>query len=137
MKKIILLCVLLLASFVTIWTFAESNCVYDGSDSVGSALEGCIKDTNLVGTNKWINLELKGTWFKDVINNWIKTISWILALAAVWGIAYWSFLMVISQWEEEKFSSGKKIIIWSLAWFLALVTASTLIAVVVNLVYWL
>ena len=104
-------------------------------NDVGRELNSCLHGSKLVGTQ---NGDVTITWgFKTMIKKWIGIVGGILAIVAVGGVVYGWFMMVISQGEEDKFTNAKKIVIWSLTWFLALVVASTLIAVVINVFYWL
>lgn len=138
MKFLSILCSVLLALFLLSSQHVSfaAECFYDGTWDVKGAVSGCLKtNTNLVGTEKTGDLKLTWDGFKAIIKNWVKVIGGILGILAVWGIVYGSFLMVVSQWDEEKFSKAKEIIKWSLIWFLALVSASALIAAVVSIVF--
>lgn len=76
-------------------------------------------------------------WFKTTINNWIKNISLLLWIVAVWALVYAWMLFQFSAWEDDKIKKAKDIFKWTTIWFLLLISASWMIYVVINLVYWL
>lgn len=128
MKKIVLILVLILWIFLSLWT-SFAKCEYSGD--IKASLNGCLNNTDLV---KSADVKVEW-WFKDVILNWIKNISIFLSVMAVWSIVYWAFMMTISAWEEEKIKKWKDIVKWWILWFLAIISAWWLIALVVNVIY--
>lgn len=76
-------------------------------------------------------------WFKTTVNNWIKNISLVLWIVAVWALVYAWMLFQFSAWEDDKIKKAKDIFKWTTIWFLLLISASWIIYVVINLVYWL
>lgn len=133
LKKIFLSFLLITFSFFAFSPIeaAYTNCKYDeNSTTLWSFLDWC-KPTKLA----W-NWDYKvESWMKDLVNWWIKNISLILWILAVWMLVYAGLLMQLSAWEDEKIKRWKDIVKWTLIWFLLLISASSIIYVVVNLVY--
>lgn len=130
MKKIILFLLwffLFLSFFNVVW----AACTYDDAWFVWDNLNNCLSWSKLVEVTdasvSW--------WFKDKIISWVKTIGGVLSLFAVWWIVYGSFQLVISSGSDETVSKWKNIIKWSILWFLALLSAGSVIAIVVNIMY--
>lgn len=145
MKKILISFLLFVGIFI-FWNFqAYSDCTDPLADwqNISTALNNCFEwdpDTKVVtaadGWNRswWDSLDIaKG--FKDKINSWVQTLGSILAILAVGSIVYWAFLLVISQWEEEKLKKGKDVVKWWILWFLGVVFAWALISIVVNIMF--
>lgn len=130
LKKIILF-------FVFILSFSSFIGVSFGTCELGLSiwwsLEGCLWGSDVVQAN---DLTVDA-WFKDLIVSFVKKISSILAILAVWSIAYWSMVMVVSWWSEEKIKKWRNIIKWALLWFLVLVSAAWIIKIIIYVVYWL
>jgi hypothetical protein len=61
----------------------------------------------------------------------------LLWIAAIWAVAYWGITIIISAWEDEWVTKWKSIIKWAVLWFVWLVSASGLITLVINIMYWL
>jgi len=99
-----------------------------------SSLEWCVSNTPVIQTTNISNPE---TWFKDLMLSYIGKISTVLAVAAIGSIAYWSMMMVISWWNDDKIKKWRKIIQWALIWFLLLISTWLIIKLVVYFVYWL
>ena len=97
-----------------------------------NTLDWCLGGSTLVDWSGDLSIEL---WFKNQLLEWITKIAWFLWLMAVWAIVFWSFMMVISAWEEEKIKKAKDMIKWSILWFLWIVLSASLIAIVVNFMY--
>lgn len=77
------------------------------------------------------------SWFKDLVQKLVTNISYILWVLAIWAIVYWGITLVISAWEDEKVSKWKNIIKWAIIGFIWLVSASGLITITINIIYWL
>lgn len=135
MFKKIFLIILIISSFF-IWDLAYSALEQCKTWQDLTSLEGCLSDSNVVQTWSWWNLKVSG-WFKIVILNFIKNVWTILALAAIGFIAYGSMVLVSSWGNDEKIKKWKNIIKWALIWFTWLVAASWIIAIIINLIYWL
>ena len=116
--------------FIT-WSYVFAwGCEY--SWDIKWALDWCLSDTTLVNPNWDAKLE---SWVVIIINKITKTVATVLSLFAVWWIVYGSFVMVTAAWEDEKIKKAKDIIKWSIFWFLWVVLASSIIALVVNFIY--
>jgi len=85
----------------------------------------------------WANNMSVGGWFKAKINNWIKNISLVLWVLAVWSLVYAWLLMQFSAWEDEMIKKSKNIIKWTIIWFILLISASGIVYVVINVMFWL
>ena len=133
LKKIIITLILIFSFFSSInYTFAwKASCSYLWGN-ISSAIDWCLSDSKLVDSS-W-NMAIEES-FKDKLNDWIKKIGWFLGLIAIWAIVWGSFMMVISTGEEEKTKKAKDMIKWAILWFLWVVLASSLIALVVNFMY--
>lgn len=133
MKIIIkLFLAIIMAVFSTI-SFVYWDCSYTWSEDFTSQLSDCLNDSALVWA--W-NTDFTVTWgFKDQVNKWTTNIAVFLWIFAVLWIVYWSFTMVISAWEDEKLNKSKNTIKWSIIWFIAIILASTVVNVVVKLMY--
>ena len=133
-KKILIFLSLVLFVTFSVTTFAW-NCKYIKGSDVAWNLATCLWDSKVLDpwsaeiTDKW------NQWLKYQINEWITKIATILSILAVGSIVYWSFLMVVSAWEDEKIKKWKEVIKWSSIWLLWVVLASSLITIIVNLMY--
>ena len=130
MKKILLT---FLFFFLLFWVQATfASCVYDGAGDVGAALDGCIWSSTSLVTAPDYTVE---GGFKYMLQRWTTAIAGVLGLFAVWAIVYGALLMTLSAGEDEKIKKGKDIVKWSILWFIAVVTAGGLIALVVNFIF--
>jgi len=130
-KKIIISFLLIL------WLFVISNISYSAPCnyawwSISSAIDWCLSDSKLVDASWDQSIEWN---FKTKVFGWITKIAWFLWLIAIGAIVWWAFMMVISWGEEEKIKKAKDMIKWAVLWFLWIVLASSLIAIVVNFMY--
>lgn len=111
------------------------NCTFDPSSSTGwtisSALDGCLNNSALV--NLW-DANIEG-WFADYIKSWTNNIALYLWILAVFAIVYWAFMMTVSAWEDEKINKSKWIIKWWIIWFLAVISASAIINLIIRIIY--
>ena len=134
LKKIILFFAIFFL-FLNFSDFLFANCNYNWDWNVADALENCIWwwSTDLV--DKW---ELKVDWWlKQVIIDFTKKIATYLAFWAIFAIAFGSFKMVISTWEEEQIKKAKNIIKWWILGFLGVISAGFLISIVVKVIYYI
>lgn len=131
MKKTVLF-LLFILSFFFFTQVVFSSCVYDGAGDVGAALDGCIGGSTSLVT-AW-DYTVEGG-FKFMIQRWTTAIAWVLGLFAVGAIVYGALLMTLSAGEDEKIKKGKDIVKWSILWFIGVVTAGWLIALVVNFIF--
>lgn len=130
MKKIILFLLLTISSlsFAFAW-----DCWYKLWQDVKTSLNWCLSDTTLI--KPWSDLKTTSKNFSAKIY-WIsKTIAGVLSLAAIFGIAYWSFLMVTAAWEDEKIKKWKDVIKWSIIGFLWVVLASSFIVLITRFIF--
>lgn len=129
MKKI------LIAIGIIFWLLWSFNYSYSSSDDFNIKAkfdEEMQKTKTLVKKEQDMRID---TWFKNVIFNWVTNISWILWLFAIAMIAYGWLMMTISTWDDEKIKKAKDIVKWWILWFLALVSAWSIIAIVINIVF--
>lgn len=132
MFKKITLIILFILSFFLFLDFSYWTCkLWEGK--IGDSLEACLDGSDVLQAD-----DLTVTsWFKKMIVWFIQKISTILAILAVWSIAYWSMVIVTSVWSDDKIKKWRNIIKWSLLWFLILVSASWIIKIIIYFVYWL
>lgn len=143
MKKIFIISILIITFIFPIWTFAAesnswNNCniktesfEWDNAMKVWDALDNCLSDSNLVN---WKDAIIE-SWLMDLINWWVKNIWVVLWILAVGSIVYWSLLMTLSAWEDEKVKKSKDIIKWWIFGFLWVIFASSIILLIVNIMY--
>jgi hypothetical protein len=106
------------------WTFKEKWLTW--------LLDNCMKETTVVAV-KW---DWKIEWaFKEKINGWTNNIALFLALLSVGSIIYGGLMMTLSAWEDEKIKKAKDIVKWSLIGFLGVVLATTIVTLVINIIY--
>ena len=135
MKKIILLFVFILSLF-SFWISYWADCNYDpstSSDSISKALDKCLDWSALVDV--WDARIDNGWWFQNYIKKWTNNIALYLGVFAVFAIVFGAIMLTISTWEDEKISKAKNIIKWWLIWFIAVITASFIINLIIRVVY--
>lgn len=138
MKKIFLM-ILLFLSFLNI-SYADTwdkistydKCKYNDWDSVVKLLDWC-KPQKVVSST---DMKLE-TWFKKKVNWFITNLMVVLWIIAVWAIVYAWWLMQFSAWEDEQINKAKNIIKWTIIWFLLLISASWIVYIVINVMFWL
>ena len=131
-KRFFLLALLMLIYFDQVW----AKCYWE-------VIKVCIFTWSLwwwEDLSWWWNLiqawDMKmETWVRRLLLHWAINLWSVFAILAVFWIVYGSFMLVISTWEEEKIKKAKNIVKWSIIWFLAVVTAGTLISIVTNFLY--
>lgn len=134
MLKKITLFLIILFSFTSVQAADCTIPEWENID-VSSAINNCLQGSQVL-VQSWTDANLKvEDWFKDVIYNWIKNIWGILWLIAMWAIAYGAFTLVISSWDDEKLKKWKDIVKWWILGFLWVVLASSIIAILVNVIY--
>ncbi|MDD3646680.1 MAG: hypothetical protein PHH06_04730 [Candidatus Gracilibacteria bacterium] len=131
-KKIIIFLVLMFSVF----SIGLADCIIpEGTDiDVSSAINNCLQGSSVLVQSPGDNLTVEGG-FKDVIYNWVQNIGGILGLLAIGAITYGAFTLVISSGDDEKLKKGKDIIKWGILGFLGVVLASSIIAIIVNVIY--
>ena len=138
MKKILFFLSLVLSLFFSIdTTFWLWECNYDvdkidSGQSIWSALDECLKWTALVS---WENVRLDDASFATQIKEWVNNISIYLWIFAVFSIVFWGLMLTLSEWEDEKITKAKNIIKWWILWFLALISISAIINLIVKIMY--
>lgn len=109
-------------------------CNYTDWVWLSSFLNWC-KPKTLVGST-WEQMTIEW-WFRNIINEWIVNISLVLWVLAVWSLVYAAMLMQFSWWEDELIKKSKNIIKWTIIGFILLISASGIVYVVVNVMFWL
>lgn len=138
LKKIILVLFMVFCTYSSASAFSisiggwSSSCRYSEWSSLSSFLNGCKPKTVV---SAW-DMKVEG-WFKTKVNRWIANMSVFLWVMAVGSLVYAAFLMQISGWEDEQIKKGKNIIKHTILGFLGLITASGIIYLVVNVMFWL
>ena len=135
MKKILfgIISIILLTQLMISWT-VKAACDYTPGGDLTWMIEGCMNDTSVVAV-KWDgNIDGDGA-FKDKINGWTNNIALFLALLSVGSIIYGGLMMTLSAWEDEKIKKAKDIVKWSLIGFLGVVLATTIVTLVINVIY--
>lgn len=137
MIKKILLSIFLVFSFINL-SFASCDFKpWDDTTSadIAKAVGWCLNGSDILVQGYWDTLNVEDGQFKDTINKWTQNIAGYLLLFAIWAIAYGWFMMVVSTWDDEKIKKWKDIVIWWMVWALWIVWASSLIAIIVKLMY--
>ena len=93
----------------------------------------CMNSTQLIEVNwkatiKWA--------FKDKINSWTNNIALFLGILAVGSVVYGGLMMTLSAWEDERIKKAKDMVKWGLVGFLGVVMATTIVTLVINIMYW-
>lgn len=126
MKKFIITLMIIITYF-TLSNLVSAECSYTWG------LESCMKWTSVVQVEwTW----LVEDWFKKKIQDWTNNIALFLALLSVGSIVYGGLMMTLSVWEDEKIKKAKDIVKWALIWFLGVVLATTIVTLVINVIYW-
>ncbi len=112
--------------------YNNSWCKYNDWDSVSKLLDWC-KPKKVVSST---DMKLE-TWFKKKVNWFITNLMVVLWIVAVWAIVYAWWLMQFSAWEDEQINKAKNIIKWTIIWFLLLISASWIVYIVINVMFWL
>jgi hypothetical protein len=142
MKKIVVLLLITLSFFVNVsitnsytnlWENGN-NCAwydFDNQWDVWDALDKCLGNAELV---KGDNVTIEW-WFSNQIKRWTENISLYLGVLAVASILIWALMLTFSAWEEEKVKKAKDIVKWWIIWFLGVVVASTIITIIIKIIY--
>ena len=133
MIKKIVYSIVFLSLFLFQFHSLNAACNYLPWSDVTALVEWCMNDTSVVA----VDWDGDISWgFKDKINNWTNNIALFLGLLSVGSIVYWGLMMTLSVWEDEKIKKAKDIVKWSLVWFLWVVLATTIVTLVINIIYW-
>ncbi|MCP4523371.1 MAG: hypothetical protein GY828_04065 [Candidatus Gracilibacteria bacterium] len=135
-KKILLACFILSTFFFGQLAFSSaSGCTISTGATIEKNIKGCISGTNLVQqANDSDNLNVDGG-FKDVINGWTKNIALFLGILSVGSVVFGGLMMTLSAGEDEKITKAKDIVKWGLIGLLAVVLATTVVTLVINVMY--
>ena len=133
MKKIIIFvfCLFIFLYLSLSMSYVSAACSYNGWD-ISSSLSNCMKSVDVVQVE---NLSLEKEGFKWTITKWVNNISVFLLVFAVWSIVYWSLLMTLSHWEEEKITKAKDVVKWWILGFLGVISASAIITLIIKIMY--
>lgn len=139
MKKILLLLITsIFLCIYSVWIAADCSGqnwdAKNGSADIAAGIENCIGGSKLV-TADWNLNVTDGGGFQQKVNDVIGSISQVILLLAVGSLVYAGYLMVFSGWEEENIKKWKDLIKWTLIGFLWLIFASTIVYLIVNLIY--
>lgn len=110
----------------------NASCNYSQYDTLSKWLEDCFSDSKLV---KAENLKVDGNWFKEKIIDWRNRIAFFIWIFAVLWLVVSGFTLVTSAWDDEKINKAKSIFKWTLFWVLAVIFASAIITLVINIFY--
>lgn len=122
---------ILLLVFVLFFISTNLWFSYTEGSTISKNLNDLLEKTSLVNPDDMSF----NKWFKNFTDNILNRISVLLWFAAVFWIAFWWFKMVISAWEEDKITSAKNIIKWSIIWFVWIITATLIINIVIRIMY--
>lgn len=100
---------------------------------LASELDNCFKWTKLVQSEK--SLSINEDWFKEKIIDWRNRIAFFVWIFAVLWLVVSGFTLVTSAWDDEKINKAKSIFKWTLFWVLAVIFASAIITLVINIFY--
>jgi hypothetical protein len=139
MKKIIVSILTIVISLITIFNFSidlHADCKFNSSSGadVTKMVEGCLEWSWVVEVD-WV-ATIEGA-FKDKINKWTNNIALFLGLLAIGSVIYGWLMMTLSAWEDEKITKAKDIVKWSLLGLLGVILATTIVTLVIKLIYWL
>jgi low affinity Fe/Cu permease len=95
-------------------------------------IDGCMEDTTVVAVKEDGTIEV---WFKNKINKWTNNIALFLGLLSIWAVIYGWLMMTLSTGEDEKIKKAKDIVKWSLLWLLWVILATTIVTLIINLIY--
>ena len=130
MKKLLaILIFILLSIFIVESSTTFASCTYDWD--IWWSLDSCLNDSNLVN---WFDTEIDW-WFLIQIKDWTNNISLYLWILAVWSIVFWSLMLTLSTWEEDKVKKAKDIIKWGIIWFIWLISITAIVNLIVKIMY--
>ncbi|ATU05471.1 hypothetical protein BKN14_03395 [Candidatus Gracilibacteria bacterium HOT-871] len=132
MKKILLI----ISGFFIFFSFLSSvsvfaSCSYDGD--IKSSIDGCFSNSKLVKAEG--NLKTDENGFQEQIIDWTNRVAFYLGIAAVFAIVLSGAQLALSTGHDEKIRLAKTTFIWSIAGFLLIIFAATIITVIVRLFY--
>lgn len=135
MKKICvyIALIIMIVTGLSAQSFATS-CEYNPDSELELNVKGCIEsEWSTVVKVSW---NAKIEWgFKKMVTNWIDNIALLLWLLSVGSLIYGALSMTLSTWDDEKINKSKDIVKWSLIWFIAVLSAATVVTLVINFMY--
>ncbi len=134
MKKLFIYFAIIVAGFCFFLqeiTFA--NCSYSTWSNVKENVGECFTSGQTSAVH--VDDAKIETGFKSMISNWVENIALILGLLSVGSLIYWALSMTLSTWDDEKIKKSKDIVKWSIIWFIAILSASTVVSLVINFMY--
>lgn len=132
MKKILSILLFLFFLFSFDLVFWAKDCEYSSGSSISDNLDYCLNNSELV---KWWDDAQIWSWFDWFVKKITNSVSLFLSILSVFGIVYGSAMLVFSAWEDEKINKAKTTVKWSIIWFLAIILASTIINILVKVIY--
>ena len=134
MKKILILCILWISFLAWNNSVLANDCNFQNWDDtkVTDMINNCMKDTSVVAVKGDATLE---AGFKEKIQGFTNNIALFLWLVSIGSIIYGWLMMTLSAWEDEKIKKAKDIVKWSLIWLLWVILATTIVTLVINIIY--
>lgn len=130
--KIIIFIFLIFSFFPTFAATSTNYWDYDESSTVSDNLNNFAPNT-LVWTDK-TTYDIEED-FKSQIWDIVTNISVALSIIAVLALVIAALKMTLSQWKDENIKKAKDIIKWTIIWYLALISAWAIIAILINFIY--
>lgn len=132
MRKILSILSILFFSLFLSFDYSYSECSYSSWVTLKDNLWECFNNSAFVWNNEDVII---WEWFDKQIQKWTTWIATFLWIMSVFGIVYGTVFMVTSAWEDEKINKWKTAIKWSVIWFIAILSASAIVNIVIKLVY--
>lgn len=134
MKKILTLIIIWISFFYNTNYLNANNCNFVKWEDakVTDMIQGCMDDTSVVAVKDKADIE---GGFKKKVQNWTNNIALFLWLLSIGAIIYWGLMMTLSTWEDEKIKKAKDIVKWALIWLLWVILATTIVTLVINVMY--
>ena len=114
------------------WVSANTDkCKFDeNSYDIAGFLSNCKAPTLAWKTD--YDLE---QWAKTQVNEWITNVSLVLWFIAVAMLVYAGMLFQFSGWEDEQINKAKNVVKMTLIGFVLLISASSIVYIVINVFY--
>jgi hypothetical protein len=134
MKKILTILIVLITFFSQFNLISANVCKFDKWENakVTDMIDGCMQDTTVVAVKDDWDIE---DGFKKKVQGWTNNIALFLWLLSIGAIIYWGLMMTLSTWEDEKIKKAKDIVKWSLLWLLWVILATTIVTLIINVMY--
>lgn len=132
MKKFLIGIMLFLSICFSTVEYSFAECKYNSGSSFQDNAKNCFNWNSTVVSVDNANV----SWgFKDKLSGWIENLAVVLWVFAVGWIVYGGLSLTLSTWDDEKIKKAKDMIKWSMLWFIGIVLATTIVTVVINLMY--